>query len=301
MSTSLLVCTMLTACASKSSDTKKDPELIAATEHIAKLEDKIIELETRLTALNDKINLEDGEKPAKAETPITSLPTEKVQPAAAAKNATIPKPVAIAKPHPKPQSKFAESFQQDEATDRYREAKILFESNKPADAILEFSDFVKDNPRHALASNAQYFIGMGYLQQKEYKLAEEELSRVLVNYPHSNAIPDALLALVKVSALLQKSSRVLYFKEKLNSHFANSPQAKMLASANFNSSAVEKASEEKTPIEKTSAKPEEKTEEKAVEKAPAMIEKPRPPAPPTAPTEMNTSDTNGVEPSVVKQ
>jgi len=295
MSTPLLVCTMLTACASKSSDTKKDPALIAATEHIAKLEDKIVELETRLTALNDKINLEDGEKPGK---PESSLPTEKIQAAPAAKNATIPKPVA--KPHPKPQSKFAESFQQDEATDRYREAKILYESNKPADAILEFSDFVKDNPRHPLASNAQYFIGMGYLQQKEYKLAEEELSRVLINYPHSNAVPDTLLALVKVSALLQKAPRVLYFKEKLTGHFANSPQAKMLVGLDLSPA-------EKTPIEKTPAKEEEKAVEDPGEKAPAekpaekMLEKPRPPSPPTAPTEMNTTDTNGVEPSVVKQ
>lgn len=277
MSSSFLICTMLAGCASPSP--KKNVELDAANEHIAKLEDKIVELETRLTALNDKINLENAEKPAaetKAEvkTPV-DLPTQKVQAPAAAKNAAVPRPVK----HP---SKFAESFQQDEATDRYREAKILFDSNKPSDAILEFSEFVKDHPRHVLASNAQYYIGMAYLKQKEYKLAEEELSRVLINYPHSNAIPDTLVALVKVSDLLQKPARVSYFKEKLNSHFANSPQAKSVA-----------------------LKEESKETEKPVEKIPAeksLIEKPLNPEPPTAPApEMKSSDTNGLEPSVVGQ
>jgi tol-pal system protein YbgF len=263
---SLLMCTILAGCASQSSNTHKDSEP-AAAEHIAKLEDKIIDLETRLTALNDKINLEEAEKPAASAKPANakpveaSLPTEKVQPAAAAKNAVIPR-------SSKPQSKFAESFQQDDATDRYREAKIIYDSGKYADAILEFSDFVKDNPRHVLASNAQYFIGMSYLQQKEYKIAEEEFSRVLINYPHSNAIPDALLALVKVSDHLQKPARVTYFKEKLNSHFAQSPQAKAVAG-----------------IHKS-----EKTE----------IQKPHAPEPPTAPVpEMEHTD--GVEPSVVNQ
>ena len=271
---SLLVCTMLTSCASKSSDTKPNPELKAANEHIAKLEDKVVELETRLTALNDKINLEEGDKPAKLEAeakPQTELPTEKVQPTAAARNATIS---PHSNPRPKPQTKIAETFQQDEATDRYREAKILYESQKPADAILEFSDFVKDNPRHPLASNAQYFIGMAYLQQKEYKLAEEELSRVLVNYPYSNAVPDTLLALVKVSDLLQKPARVTYFKEKLTSHFANSPQARRLSALNLKSSDAGPAKENDPPAEKSPDK---------------AIEKPRAPEPPTAPNEMNYS------------
>lgn len=279
---SIMICTILSGCASQSSNTQKDTELVAAKEHIAKLEDKIMEIETRLTALNDKINLEDAEKPAIAKKDAPAqLPTEKVQPAPAAKNAIIPRPS-------KALSKFAETFQQDEATDRFREAKILYDSNKPADAILEFSDFVKDHPRHVLASNAQFFIGMGYLQQKEYKMAEEEFSRLLISYPHSNAVPDALLALVKVSGLLQKPARVSYFKEKLSSHFANSPQAKQVASI-------------VAPAEKNIVKPAEKIEEKTTpEKAP--IETPRSPEPPTAPLpEMNKAETNGIEPSVVNQ
>lgn len=217
---------ILTSCASSSSGSKPETnpqeDAQATREFVVKLEDKIIELETRITALNEKINLEQTaatDSRSKIE-PVKEIPVQKIQPAPAARNQLIPSP-------PKAKNRFAESFQNDEATDRYREAKILFDANKPADAILEFSDFLKDHPRHVLAGNAQYFIGMGYFLQKEYKLAEEELSRVLINYPYSNAVPDTLAALMRVSELLQKPTRVNYFKEKLESHFANSPQAKV--------------------------------------------------------------------------
>lgn len=238
-----LICTILASCASGTSGSKSDSgtsdDSPSVKEFVVKLEDKIIELETRITALNEKINLEQS---ASSETRVRSdlktetrplpeaklvssgtIPVQKVQPAPAAKNPLIPNV-------PKAKNRFAESFQNDEATDRYREAKILFDAHKPADSILEFSDFLKDHPRHVLAGNAQYYIGMGYFLQKEYKLAEEELSRVLINYPYSNAVPDTLVALIQVCEILQKPARVTYFREKLQLHFANSPQAKSIQS-----------------------------------------------------------------------
>lgn len=265
---SIMICTMITGCASQSSSTKKDPDLIAAKEQITRIEEKIIELETRFGALNEKFNLLNSDRPeaVKAESKIE---TTRVQPPAA-KNAVIPHP---AKEH----SRFADSFHHDEATDRYREAKILFETHKYADAILEFSEFIKNNPRHVLASNAQYHIGICYLQQKEYKIAEEELTRVLIDHPNSNAVPDALASLVTVSDALGKSNKTAYYREKLESFFPNSPQAHALPKSN-------------APVKVDSAEPEK-----------SAIEKPAMPTPPTAPiTEMNSADTHGEKPSVVK-
>jgi TolA-binding protein len=265
---SLMICTMITGCASQSSSTKKDLDLIAAKEQITRIEEKIIELETRFGALNEKFNLLNSDRPesAKAESKIDVV---RVQ-APAAKNAAIPHPT-------KEQTHFADSFHHDEATDRYREAKILFETRKFADAILEFSEFIKNNPRHVLASNAQYQIGICYLQQKEYKIAEEELTRVLIDHPNSNAVPDALAALITVSDALGKSSKTAYYREKLESFFPNSPQAH----------SVPKSTEASKPV--------------AAESEKSDVEKPALPTPPTAPiTEMNSAETNGEKPSVVK-
>jgi TolA-binding protein len=257
---------MITGCASQSSSMKKDPELIAAKEQISKLEEKIIELETRFGALNEKFNLLNSDKPDAS--PATKTETVKVQPVAAAKNATIPAPATE-------HGKFADSFHHNEATDRYREAKILFETQKYSDAILEFGEFLKNHPRHALASNAQLHIGLSYFHQKEYKIAEEELTRVLIDHPHSNAIPDTLAALMKTSSELGNPARVAYFREKLNAFFANSPQSQVT-------------------IPEQSEKP-SSSESKSVEK-------PSTPQPPTAPVpEMNSADLNGQQPSVVKQ
>jgi TolA-binding protein len=266
---SLLICTMITGCASQTSTTKKDSELAAATkEQLSKIEEKLIDLETRFGALNEKFNLLNSEKPVEVKTE-TKVEAVKVHAPVAVKNALIAQPV-------KGHGKFADSFHHDEATDRYREAKILFDTHKYSDAILEFSDFIKNNPRHVLACNAQYHIGLSYLNQKEFKIAEEELTRVLVNHPHSNVVPDTLVALATVSAALGKTAKVSYFREKMNSHFANSPQGKAL--------------------------PEEHEPKEAVEKTP--VEKPQvdTPQPPTAPVpEFKSSETHGEEPSVVKQ
>ena len=152
------------------------------------------------------------------------------------------KVIPTTKPSPKKAAKeSASDFTQNEAIDRYREAKILFDSKRYADAVLEFSEFVKNEPEHALAPAAQYHVGMAYYQQKEYKLAEEELNRGLIAYPHSSYTPDTLLALSQVSENLQKPARVTYYKQKLLSNFANSPQAKGLSLDTVNIPAEKKA------------------------------------------------------------
>ena len=269
---------MITGCASQSSSAKKDPELIATKEQLSKLEEKIIEIETRMGALNEKFNLLHSDRPESAGDP--KLETVKVQPVAATKNATIPAP-AVA------HNKFADSFHQNEATDRYREAKILFETAKYSDAILEFGEFLKNHPRHPLASNAQLHIGLSYLQQKEYKIAEEELTRVLLDHPYSNAIPDTLGSLLKAAEAQGNASRVAYFREKLGNFFANAPQSQ-------GSPSVDSVKHESTPHDSgkhESQKP-----------SGHSTEKPVAPQPPTAPVpEMNSADLHGQQPSVVKQ
>jgi TolA-binding protein len=191
-----------------------------AQDQITQLQNKIQDLETRISALNDKINLDSG---VKNESAKDAVQTQVVQsPAAHAKM------IPTTKPSAKKVKEGGGDFTQNEAVDRFREAKILYDSKRYADSVLEFSDFIKNEPDHVLASAAQYFVGMSYYQQKEYKLAEEELNRGLIAYPHSNYTPDTLLALSQVSADLQKPARVTYYKQKLLSNFPNSPQAKGL-------------------------------------------------------------------------
>ncbi len=209
---------LLFGCSHGATHPESKGETEVARDHILKLEEKVADLETRLTALNEKILLESsarpGTPPPPATAPVPALPTE-----------AISAPAVESRAIPKPKASMAPSFSSNESIDRFREAKILFDSKRYPDAILEFSDFVKNEPDHALAPAAQYYLGMSYFQQREFKLAEEELNRGMLAYPHSSHIPDTLLALMKVSGELKNAANVTYYREKLLSGFPNSPQA----------------------------------------------------------------------------
>lgn len=196
---------------------------------LSKLQDRIMDLETRISALNDKINLTQGVPPTPTgNTPVEVVSTPpahaQVVPQTKASPKSLPKKAPVV--HLTPPASRKASFASDPAIDRFREAKILFDTRRYSDSIVEFSDFIKNEPDHPLAPSAQYHLAMGYLEQKEYKLAEDEFNRLLLSYPHSSHIPDALLSLHRVSESLKKSPRALYFKEKLLSQFPNSPQAR---------------------------------------------------------------------------
>jgi TolA-binding protein len=218
-----------TGCASTPKPTVEPPptaptvksEDLSPNEQIQKLRDKIVDLETRLSALNEKINLEQSGLPTKkgATDPSVEiaretkngieLETEMVQPAPAASK-VVPT---------------TRAFVKNEIVDRYREAKILFDSTRYTDATVEFATFVKEYPDHALAPAAQYHVGLGYLKQSEIGRAEEELNRGLLSYPHSSYVPDTLLALMNIAQQQNKSGRVTYFQQKILGTFPNSPQA----------------------------------------------------------------------------
>ena len=252
--------------------TQTEPAPAPVTEsvesRISKLQDRILDLETRISALNDKINLTQGVPPS----PGSATPVEVVELPAAhaavipqsktgAKAAAPRKSPAPARTHSKAHGA---AFASDPALDRFREAKILFDTKRFPDSVVEFSDFLKNDPEHPLASSAQYHLGMSYFEQKEYKLAEDELNRLLLSYPHSSHVPDALLALHRVSEALKKAPRATYYKEKLLSQFPNSPQAKSM-------NGIATRTPKQEPVMQT-------------EEEPKVIEKPMLPESPETPT-----------------
>lgn len=183
--------------------TEKTPE---QNSQYSLMQARIQDLETRITAMNEKLNERLDEKAVQK----PNQPEAKV----------IRPSIAAAKgiPH--------EEIMQDEAIDRYREAKIIFDSNRFSDSVLEFSDFVKNFSQHVFAPAAQYYLGAAYYKQKEFKIAEEEWSRGLISFPHSQFTADTLRGLMEVSTQLNKPEKTTYFSQRLLMLFPNSPQAK---------------------------------------------------------------------------
>ena len=269
------------------SQTPQPPsDIELARQQISKLQDRVQDLEVRLSALNDKINLENGS----GTTSSLKLPTEAVEaPVSHSKAVPVKKPERKGKPATAEVAGAGDDDKSSatsstEAVDRFREAKILYDSKRYSDSVLEFSEFVKNESDHPLAAAAQYYVGMSYLKQNEYKLAEEELSRGLISYAHSSYVPDTLLALADVSGSLKKPTKVTYYREKLLNHFPNSPQAKSLNEGN--------ASSEKESVEGISKKP------AAKEVAAKETAKDAEPATPTTVTSAKIME-SAEEPSVV--
>jgi len=60
-------------------------------------------------------------------------------------------------------------------------------------AIVSFQSFVKQYPKSTLASSAQYWIGDSYFNLRDFRMAINSQRLLLVSYPDSPKVPDALL------------------------------------------------------------------------------------------------------------
>lgn len=88
-----------------------------------------------------------------------------------------------------------------------------------------FQQFLKANPKHQLAGNAQYWLGETYYVQGKYKDAADSFLKGYTTYSKSPKAPDSLLKLgMTLSALKQKDAACATFGE-LNRRFPKASEA----------------------------------------------------------------------------
>jgi len=75
----------------------------------------------------------------------------------------------------------------------YNAALVTFRAGEHGQAVLDFLDFIAKYPRHALVSNAQYWIGEAYYLQRDYRQAITEFQKVPEVGPGTSKAADALL------------------------------------------------------------------------------------------------------------
>ena len=75
----------------------------------------------------------------------------------------------------------------------YDSAYSNFRLSDYPSAIRGFDAFLKSYSKHALAPNAQYWIGESYARLRQYRDAIDAERRLLDTYPDSAKAPDALL------------------------------------------------------------------------------------------------------------
>ena len=99
-------------------------------------------------------------------------------------------------PEPEKHARLASSPSENVAAlRRYRDALETLRAGNQKAALVGFRRFLDENPRHAYADNAQYWIGECFYDLRDYRAAEPAFRRVIERYPHGNKVPDAMLKL----------------------------------------------------------------------------------------------------------
>ena len=155
-------------------------ETATALEEIKALESRVRDLTTsgnRTAGDLTKLNARLGE----TDESVKRLQTE-----------LIARPV-VAAPPPPPEPAPRETVPSGRAEAAYATALATFRSREHGQAVLEFLDFIGKYPKHTLAANAQYWIGEAYYSQRDYRQALVELGKVLEHPGANGKAADALL------------------------------------------------------------------------------------------------------------
>ncbi len=105
---------------------------------------------------------------------------------------------------------------------QYEAAFQLLRANDYAKAEAAMRGFVQRNPKHPLASNAQFWLGETYWVRNDFQNAAAAYAEGYKNYPKGNKAPDTLLKLGMSLAALKKDPDACAVYDRLGKEF---PQA----------------------------------------------------------------------------
>jgi len=178
---------------------------------------------TRLTRRTDAVDTTLGETRTRVETlatpptpppspPPTTAPVERPRVPA------VPPPALPAAPAP-----LAPPPRADDPEQEYTAALATFRSREHGQAVLDFIDFIAKHPKHALAGNAQYWIGEAYWAQRDYRQALVEFEKVSEYGP--GKAPDALVKIGLCYARLRDVTRAQQVWERVIRDYPRSEAA----------------------------------------------------------------------------
>jgi len=108
------------------------------------------------------------------------------------------------------------------AEELYRQALIFYESKQYDSALKSFKDLLRHYPSHHLSDNAQFWIGVCYLNLDQTDAAHRAFSEVLERYPAGNKVPDAMLM---IGTLDKRRGAVEQYREMLAEIIRRYPQS----------------------------------------------------------------------------
>jgi tol-pal system protein YbgF len=190
-------------------------------------------VDTMRTAQSDSRAREAQERVRELERRLADLETARTpEPTPSALPGEEPPPTPTAPPRV-PGSEAAqiamrrESQAQSDAPLSYQRALQLYRDGQSEQSIQGFRDFLRGNPKSALADNAQYWIGEAYFAQSDYNRSIIELNEVLLKFPQGEQVPGALLALATAFSTSGDKIDAKLVLQKLISDHPNSEEAQI--------------------------------------------------------------------------
>lgn len=109
------------------------------------------------------------------------------------------------------------------AAQAYDQAFSYLQKSNYSDAQRAFQDFLKTYPTHALAANAQYWLGETYFAQTQYSTAAKTFAKAFQEHPNGQKAPDSLLKLALTLEKLNKKPDACLTLQELNKRFTAGP------------------------------------------------------------------------------
>jgi len=209
------------------------------TTSLTELVARVDELSARVDALGRQVRsgpAAGGTVPPRTAAPATPAPAPQAAPAPGVGTSPPTPPVVPPAPASPPPITARPATNALQPQDIYQAAYIDFSKGSYALAMAGFREFLRRFPDHALAGNAQYWIGESHFSlarnsanagqadkaTQELEQAVQELQKVVANYPRSEKAPTALykeaLALIELKQPTVAQQRLEYL-------VANFPQA----------------------------------------------------------------------------
>lgn len=140
------------------------------------------------------------------------------------------RPVVATAPPPVERPAAAEPSRPGQGETAYAAALATFRAHEHGQAVLEFLDFIGQYPKHPLAVDAQYWIGEAYYSQRDYRHALVEYQKVL-EYPAVNGrAADALLKIGLCYTNLREPTRAGEAWTRIVSEYPSSEAARQARS-----------------------------------------------------------------------
>jgi tol-pal system protein YbgF len=203
------------------------------------LADKVAEIDTRLLALEQRIDPQlsatlpsapadrpglSSESPARPGSsegaipaPATEAPVRAVEPSARTLPTTRP-PTNRAEPSTGRSEVTAERL--------YERAKQEYDAKNYEVAAVLFKQFLRDHSESPLAGNSQYWLGETFYSQRQYEASIVAFDEVIQKYGDNAKVPASILKQGYAFAALDDSRNARFFLEQVQRKFPDSAEAR---------------------------------------------------------------------------